>query len=110
LPQTAAAADSVGKPGYVQELVLNSPKSDAATGFVGSVQLVEGDAVNASKIEYRWGGTSCSGYAPTETQIDLLFEVLRSARSLQIVPSYKLSGSTRCLVAYKIRPRAASGA
>ena len=110
LPQTAAAADSIGNPGYVQELVLNSAKSDAAIGFLGSVQLVEGDGVNASKTEYRWGGTSCSGYAPTEAQLDFLFEVLRSARSLQIVPSYKLSGSTRCLVAYKIRPRPVSGA
>jgi len=110
LPQTASAVDSSGLPGYVHEMVLNSSKSDKAMEFLGSVLLVEGDAVNSAKTEYRWGGTSCSGYAPTEAQLNFLFEVLRSGRALQIIPGYKLSGGTRCLVAYKIRPRPASGA
>jgi len=110
LPQTASAVDSSGVAGYVQEMVLNSSKSDKAMQFLGSVLLVEGDAASAAKTEYRWGGTSCSGYTPTVAQVDFLFEVLRSGRVLQIVPSYKLSGATRCLVAYKIRPRPGSGA
>ena len=111
LPQTASAADVAGSAGYVQELVLNNNKSERFLEFQGSVLLVEGDAANALKHEYRWGGTSCSGYTPTDAQIDFLFEVLRGGRVLQVVPSYKNgTGGARCLVALKVRPRPASGA
>jgi hypothetical protein len=106
LPGTAGAADSVGNPGYVADLVLNSSKSDRYAEFQGSVLLAEGDVANALKREYRWGGTTCSGYLPTEDQIRFLFEGMRSGRALQIVPSYKSGvAGARCLVAVKVRLR-----
>jgi len=106
LPGTAAAADSVGNPGYVADLVLNSSKSDRYAEFQGSVLLAEGDTAAALKREYRWGGTTCSGYLPTEDQIRYLFEAMRSGRALQIVPSYKAGvAGARCLVAVKVRLR-----
>jgi len=105
-PATASAADSVGNPGYVADLVLNTSKSDRYAQFQGSVLLSEGDAASALKREYRWGGTTCSGYLPTAEQIRYLFEAMRSGRALQVVPSYKAGvGGARCLVAMKIRLR-----
>jgi hypothetical protein len=106
LPGTADAADSIGNPGYVADLVLNSSKSDRYAEFQGSVLLAEGDTASALKREYRWGGTTCSGYLPTEDQIRYLFEAMRSGRALQIVPSYKSGvAGARCLVAVKVRLR-----
>jgi hypothetical protein len=111
LPQTASAADLAGNPGYVLELVLNNNKSDRFLEFQGSVLLVEGEAAKAVQREYRWGGTTCSGFTPTDAQIDFLFEVLRGGRALQIVPSYKTgTGGARCLVSIKLRPRPGAGA
>ena len=111
LPQTAAAADVAGNPGYVLELVLNNSKSDRFLEFQGAVLLVEGNAASSPKREYRWGGTSCSGYAPTDAQVDFLFDALRGGRVLQIVPGYKSgTGGARCLVSIKFRPHPASGA
>jgi hypothetical protein len=108
LPGSVAAADSTGNPGYVSDLVLNSSKSDRYAEYQGSVLLAEGDTVAALKREYRWGGTTCSGYLPTEDQIRYLFEAMRSGRALQIVPSYKAGvAGARCLVALKVRLRPA---
>lgn len=106
LPATAAAADSPGNPGYVADLVLNSSKSDRYAEFQGSVLLQEGDTAGALKREYRWGGTTCSGYLPTADQVRFLFEAMRSGRAMQIVPSYKAGvAGARCLVAVKVRLR-----
>ena len=107
VPQTAAAAeDSAGTPGFVQDLTLNTSKSSRFMEFQGSIVVQEGEAATASKREYRWGGTACSGYGPTEEQIRFLFEALRMIRALQVVPGYKLgAGNTRCLVSLKFRPR-----
>ncbi len=111
LPQTAAAADLAGNSGYVFELTLNSSKSDRYLEYQGAVVLVEGDAAAAPRREYRWGGTSCSGYAPTDAQIDFLQQALVSRRALAVVPSYKNgSGGARCLVAFKLRGGPATGA
>ena len=103
---TASAADSVGNPGYVADLVLNSSKSDRYSEYQGAVLLAEGDTAAALKREYRWGGTTCSGYLPTAEQVQFLFEAMRSGRTLQIVPSYKAGvAGARCLVALKVRLR-----
>lgn len=111
LPQTVVAADALGNAGYVQELVLNNSKSDRFIEFQGSVLLVEGDSAKSLRREYRWGGTACSGFTPTDAQVNFLYDVLRSARALQVVPSYKSgAGGARCLVSIKLRPRPASGA
>lgn len=106
LPQMAAAADSAGNPGYVQDIVLNGSKSDVYMQYQGAVSLLEGDTVSAVRREYRWGGSVCSGINPTEEQVRYLFEAMRAGKSLQIVPSYKLgAGGARCLVALKVRLR-----
>lgn len=106
LPQMAAAADSPGNPGYVQEILLNSTKSHVYMQYQGAVSLLEGDTVNAARREYRWGGSVCSGILPSDEQVRYLFEAMRAGKSLQVVPSYKLgAGGTRCLVAIKIRLR-----
>jgi hypothetical protein len=108
LPQTAAAADSPGNAGYVQDLVLNSSKSDRYLEFAGSVTLLEGEEANSPKQVYKWGGTVCSGYLVTSDQLAFLMEAMRTARSLQIVPSYKAgAGGARCLVSIKVRQRPA---
>lgn len=106
LPQTAAAADSLGNAGYVQDILLNSSKSDVYMQYQGAVSLLEGDTVSAARREYRWGGSVCSGIVPSDEQVRYLFEAMRAGKSLQIVPSYKLgAGGARCLVALKIRLR-----
>ncbi len=107
VPQSAvAAADSPGNPGYVQDLTLNTSKSSRYMEFEGSLLLQEGEAANSVRREYRWGGTACSGYGPTDAQVGYLFEAMRAIRALQVVPSYKLgAGGVRCLVALKFRPR-----
>lgn len=106
LPQMAAAADSLGNPGYVQDILLNSNKSDVYMQYQGAVSLLEGDTVSAARREYRWGGSVCSGIVPSDEQVRYLFEAMRAGKSLQIVPSYKLgAGGARCLVALKIRLR-----
>lgn len=106
LPQTATAADSPGNAGYVQDLVLNSSKSDRYLEFAGSVVLQEGDEATATKREYKWGGTVCSGYLVTSDQLNFLMEAMRAARTIQIVPSYKAgAGGARCLVSIKVRLR-----
>lgn len=108
LPQTAAAADSPGNPGYVQDILLNSTKSDVYMQYQGAVSLQEGDTVTAARREYRWGGSVCSGIMPSDEQVRYLFEAMRAGKSLQVVPSYKLgAGGARCLVAIKIRLRPA---
>ncbi len=108
LPQTAAAADSPGNPGYVQDILLNSSKSDVYMQYQGAVSLLEGDTVSSARREYRWGGSVCSGIVPSDEQVRYLFEAMRAGKSLQIVPSYKLgAGGARCLVAIKIRLRPA---
>lgn len=108
LPQTAAAADSPGNPGYVQDILLNSTKSDVYMQYQGAVSLLEGDTVSSARREYRWGGSVCSGIVPSDEQVRYLFEAMRAGKSLQIVPSYKLgAGGARCLVAIKIRLRPA---
>ena len=86
--------------------MLNSSKSDRYAEYQGSVLLAEGDVAAALKREYRWGGTTCSGYLPTAEQVQFLFEAMRSGRTLQIVPSYKAGvAGARCLVALKVRLR-----
>ncbi len=108
LPQMAAAADSPGNPGYVQEILLNSTKSEVYMQYQGAVSLLEGDTVSSARREYRWGGSVCSGIVPSDEQVRYLFEAMRAGKSLQIVPSYKLgAGGARCLVAIKIRLRPA---
>lgn len=108
LPQTAAAADSPGNAGYVQDILLNSTKSDVYMQYQGAVSLLEGDTVSSARREYRWGGSVCSGIVPSDEQVRYLFEAMRAGKSLQIVPSYKLgAGGARCLVAIKIRLRPA---
>jgi len=106
MPLTAAAADSPGNPGYVQDISLNGAKSDVYMQYQGAVVLLEGDTVGAVRREYRWGGSVCSGIVASEDQIRYLFEAMRAGKSLQIVPSYKLgAGGARCLVALKVRLR-----
>ncbi len=108
LPQVAVAADSPGNPGYVQDIVLNSSKSEVFMQYQGAVSLLEGDTVSSARREYRWGGSVCSGIVPSDEQVRYLFEAMRAGKSLQIVPSYKLgAGGARCLVAIKIRLRPA---
>lgn len=108
LPQTAAAADSPGNPGYVQDITINGSKSDRYIDYQGAVLLQEGDAPDSVKREYKWGGTVCSGYLVTEDQLRFMMEAMRAVRSLQIVPSYKSGvGGARCLVAIKVRLRPA---
>ena len=108
LPQMAAAADSPGNPGYVQEILLNSTKSEVYMQYQGAASLLEGDTVSSARREYRWGGSVCSGIVPSDEQVRYLFEAMRAGKSLQIVPSYKLgAGGARCLVAIKIRLRPA---
>lgn len=106
LPQTAAAADSPGNAGYVQDIVINGATSDRYLSYTGSVLLQEGDDANAIKREYKWGGTVCSGHTVTSDQLYFMMESMRAVRSLQIVPSYKAGvGGARCLVALKVRLR-----
>ena len=85
---------------------LAGARKDLAALLERRLGSAEGDTAAALKREYRWGGTTCSGYLPTEDQIRYLFEAMRSGRALQIVPSYKAGvAGARCLVAVKVRLR-----
>ena len=100
LVPTIAFADADGQVGTVASLTINESTADDYATERGSIVVNEGSQTR----KYQWGGTSCSGYVLSATNIQMLVEAMQNRDKLQIVPSYKTGGMlARCLVGFKLQ-------
>ncbi len=100
LVPAVAYADTDGLKGTVAAVTVNETSADDYSAERGNLVVNEG----STSRKYQWGGTACNGRNLTEANIDLLFQAMRSADKVEIVPSYKTgAGQARCLVGFRVQ-------
>lgn len=100
LVPAVAFADADGLVGTVSSITINESAADDYATERGSIIVNEGTLTR----KYQWGGTSCSGYVVSASNIQLLVDAMQNRDKMQIVPSYKTGGMlARCLVGFKLQ-------
>ncbi len=101
LYSAVAFADSVGDPGKIRRLTLNSSASDDFGSFHGSIVL---DTL-LGKVVYYWGGAYCPGLKFNTVENSPLFDALLefSNTNTTFRPNYKIGqGNNLCLVGFTV--------
>lgn len=100
LVPAVAYADADGVKGKVASVTINESSADDYAAERGNLVVNEGSVAR----KYQWGGTACNGKNLTDANIDLLFQAMKAADKVEIVPSYKTgAGQARCLVGFRVQ-------
>lgn len=100
LVPAVAFADADGLKGKVAAVTVNESSADDYSAERGNLVVNEGSVAR----KYQWGGTACNGKNLSEANIDLLFQAMKAADTVEIVPSYKTgAGQARCLVGFRVQ-------
>lgn len=95
-----AFADADGLKGKVAAVTVNESSADDYSAERGNMVVNEGSVAR----KYQWGGTACNGKNLSEANIDLLFQAMKAADKVEVVPSYKTgAGQARCLVGFRVQ-------
>lgn len=100
LVPAVAFADADGLKGKVAAVTVNESSADDYSAERGNMVVNEGSVAR----KYQWGGTACNGKNLSEANIDLLFQAMKAADKVEVVPSYKTgAGQARCLVGFRVQ-------
>lgn len=100
LVPAVAYADADGLRGKVAAVTVNESSADDYSAERGNMVVNEGSVAR----KYQWGGTACNGKNLSEANIDLLFQAMKAADKVEVVPSYKTgAGQARCLVGFRVQ-------
>jgi hypothetical protein len=100
LVPAVAFADADGLKGKVAAVTVNESSADDYSAERGNMVVNEGSVAR----KYQWGGTACNGKNLSEANIDLLFQAMKAADTVEVVPSYKTgAGQARCLVGFRVQ-------
>jgi hypothetical protein len=100
LVPAVAFADADGLKGKVAAVSVNESSADDYSAERGNMVVNEGSVAR----KYQWGGTACNGKNLSEANIDLLFQAMKAADKVEVVPSYKTgAGQARCLVGFRVQ-------
>jgi hypothetical protein len=101
VPATAFADES-GTAGSVDSVEINTPSADAYLQYHGRVIVRTG---KTTKIEYRWGGTSCGSRVVPTDMVEVLVQAARND-NLVVTPRFQIGqGDVKCLVGFNVQEK-----